>query len=120
MAYNREHGIIPKTIHKSISNGLLDLIGSEASLAEPAPIRQIQEEAKSIAPDQIPLLIAELEEEMKTAARMLEFEKAAQLRDQMNALKAFIEGALKQTDGNGKSASKAAKPGKKPAKSGKK
>lgn len=88
VSFNQLHGITPRTIHKAISNGLLDLIGSEN--AEPKAIQQIQEEAQFIPAERIPELMAQLEEEMRAAARMLEFEKAAQLRDQLMALKEFM------------------------------
>jgi excinuclease ABC subunit B len=95
MAYNEEHGIVPKTIQKDISYGLLELIGNMGELEDgdgrgrdgkKGP-RKLQDEIKEIPLHDLPALIAELEAEMKAAARMLEFEKAAQLRDQMTALK---------------------------------
>jgi excinuclease ABC subunit B len=99
MAYNEEHGITPKTIQKDITYGLLELIGSMGEEEDgngrgtgaKKGQRKIQDEVKSIPPQQLPALIAELEAEMKAAARMLEFEKAAQLRDQMMSLKKVME-----------------------------
>jgi excinuclease ABC subunit B len=91
MAYNTEHGIIPKTIQKSLSNGLLDLIGVAAE--KPGQSRaaaKLQEEASRLPSDQLPELIRQLEGEMKNAARMLEFEKAAQLRDQLQTLQKLM------------------------------
>jgi excinuclease ABC subunit B len=95
MAYNKQHGIIPKTIQKDITYGLLDLIGSMGDEDETASTqktkRKVEEATKSVPPSELPKLIAEMEVEMKAAAKMLEFEKAAQLRDQMMALKQFLE-----------------------------
>ena len=99
IAYNTAHGITPTTIKKDISYGLLELIGNmndgqedgDARSAVKKSSRQLQEEAQALPASALPSLIAELETEMKAAARMLEFEKAAQLRDQMNALKKVME-----------------------------
>lgn len=95
MAYNEAHGIIPKTIQKDISYGLLELIGTMGDTEDgdgrgrdgKKTQRKLQDEIKEIPLHNLPALIEELEAEMKAAARMLEFEKAAQLRDQMTALK---------------------------------
>lgn len=98
MAYNQEHGITPTTIKKDITYGLLDLIGNmgeeeEGTVSTQKAKQQIMDTAKTIAPSELPALIAELEMEMKAAAKMLAFEKAAQIRDQMNALQQFMEKA---------------------------
>jgi excinuclease ABC subunit B len=102
MAYNRAHGIVPKTIQKDITYGLLDLIGSmseegEDGVTSQKTKRHVEEVARSVPPLQLPKLIEELEIEMKAAAKMLEFEKAAQLRDQMLALKQFLEKTAKSS-----------------------
>jgi excinuclease ABC subunit B len=87
MAYNAEHGITPKTIQKRLGNNLLDLVGVE----EKAFTRQaVEREVQRVAPEKIPDLIAELSTAMKQAAAMLEFEKAARLRDQLQALQAYV------------------------------
>ncbi|MCE3235914.1 MAG: excinuclease subunit [Vampirovibrio sp.] len=99
MAYNTEHGIVPKTIQKDITYGLLEIIGNMGDSedrdgrngASKKSARKMQDDVKSVPPEQLPALIAELEAEMKVAARMLEFEKAAQLRDQMMTLKKALE-----------------------------
>jgi excinuclease ABC subunit B len=95
MAYNTQHGITPTTIKKEITYELLDRVGNQAALEEEKQNRdkQIQkEEWESVPPEQLAALIEELEISMKAAAKMLEFEKAARLRDQMMALKAVMDG----------------------------
>jgi excinuclease ABC subunit B len=95
MAYNTLHGITPTTIKKEITYELLDRVGNQAALEEEKQTRdkQIQkEEWESVPPEQLAALIEELEISMKAAAKMLEFEKAAKLRDQMMALKAVMDG----------------------------
>lgn len=99
MAYNQRNGITPKTIQKDITYGLLEIIGSMGSEDEDGNGRgngkkakgKAQEAALEVSPQDLPALIAELEVEMKAAARMLEFEKAARLRDQMMAFRKVME-----------------------------
>ena len=83
MKYNAEHGITPRGITKEIHN-LLDTI-YEKDYPE---IPQVAEPkwGDYVARESIPKRIAELRKEMLSAAGKLEFEKAAQLRDEMNAL----------------------------------
>lgn len=89
IAYNTEHGITPKTIIKEMGNNLLDLVGLMAQ-ADTDYQETLVEEAKSVSPSLLPGLIEELEAQMKEAAKMLDFEAAAQLRDQMLAMKALL------------------------------
>ncbi len=89
IAYNEAHGIVPKTIEKKMTNNLLDLVGSAVDEAELNALA-LKEEVEAIGTDKLPQLIEELEIQMREAAKMLDFEKAAQLRDQMMAMKALL------------------------------
>lgn len=95
LSYNKEHGIIPRTIRKEISNGLLELLGHDGAKAGANALKQLESEAQEIPKNELPALIEQLELQMKEAARMLEFERAAALRDQMMALKTAIENPAK-------------------------
>lgn len=77
MAYNEEHGIIPKTIVKDVSEVLE--ISTKADKAD-KPDRQLSR----IEREQ---LIKQLTNEMKQAAKILEFEHAAYLRDRIEKLR---------------------------------
>jgi len=82
-AYNREHGIEPRSILKDIHSPLIAM----ANLDYPTEIRpQLLEVADR---EEIPLAerIAKLEKAMKAAAKRLEFEEAAELRDKLRELK---------------------------------
>ena len=79
-AFNEEHGIVPKTVIKSVRN-LLDLSQDEEGPSER------RGEVKSMTKAQKMERIAKLEKEMKEAAKMLEFELAAALRDQIIELR---------------------------------
>jgi excinuclease ABC subunit B len=82
-AYNAEHGITPETVRKSIRE-LLETVSERDYYTVPVP------QAVEAAPESAAALaarIAELETAMKEAARRLDFERAAELRDQVKALR---------------------------------
>ncbi|GAI14379.1 unnamed protein product, partial [marine sediment metagenome] len=78
-AYNKEHGITPQGIKKAIK----DITERVRAVAE----TKTQYEVIPTAKGDIARLVKELESQMKTAARNLEFEKAALLRDRIIELK---------------------------------
>ena len=77
-AFNQAHGIVPKTIIKSVRN-LIDL--SQQAESETAA------EDRHLTKAQRMELIAKLEKQMKEASKLLEFEYAAELRDRIIALR---------------------------------
>ena len=80
-AYNKEHGIVPKTVIKSVR----DLLEISAPADEPSQTRQGR--VKAMSKQEKAAEIARLEKAMKEAAKMLEFELAATLRDQIIELR---------------------------------
>ncbi len=82
-AYNAEHGITPETVRKSIRE-LLETVSERDYYTVPVPqtVEAAPESAEALA-----ARIAELETAMKEAARRLDFERAAELRDQVKALR---------------------------------
>ncbi len=85
-AYNQQHGITPETIQKDITR-IFDFENTKKDTAVDHVAEAI-ETYKSI--DDIDAAVAALEKEMQAAARDLEFEKAADLRDQIRALQKLI------------------------------
>ena len=82
-AYNREHGITPKTIEKAI----LELAGTaQDDRWEPRKAILPKKGKRQVAPDELPALITSLKQEMFDLAEKLEFEKAAALRDRIQQL----------------------------------
>jgi excinuclease ABC subunit B len=78
--YNKEHRITPTSIKKAIKE--TRLAGAKAKTEEPK-----MPSFKNIPQEEIPHLIEDLENQMELAAKNLEFEKAANLRDEIVALK---------------------------------
>jgi excinuclease ABC subunit B len=81
--YNEANNIIPQSILKPIDMNLVRV--AEADYVT-VPIEP-EEDFDSLPPEQADRFIGELEEKMREAARKFEFEKAAQLRDRIKALK---------------------------------
>jgi excinuclease ABC subunit B len=76
-AFNEEHGIVPKTVIKSVRD-LLEISKREA----PAPADGIKLTKRELEEE-----IKRLEKEMAAAAKLLEFEYAAALRDRIIELR---------------------------------
>lgn len=81
-AYNDEHGITPTTIKKKVSS-LHDSIWEQDYVTVP---RADEKTEPGIPRHEIPMLIEQLRSEMRDAARDLDFERAADLRDRVKAL----------------------------------
>jgi excinuclease ABC subunit B len=84
LKYNEAHGIIPETIKKNIQEIRTSIYEQDYYTVPVATADGTQE---YINPDKIPAMLKELEKEMRRAAKALEFEKAAQLRDRIKTLK---------------------------------
>ncbi len=115
-AYNEEHGIEPQTIVKEIR----DINDRLAAVARSSRAPGTDEQALSaLGQAEIEKLVAQLEAEMRNAAKQLEFERAAALRDEIQEIRlrvleedasvAVLKGA-EQAARQGTSASPTAKP----------
>jgi excinuclease ABC subunit B len=84
-AYNREHGITPESVRKNIG----DLLSSVYE-HDYAPIPEVAEspEERYRSLEELEREIKVLEKQMREAAKALEFEKAAALRDRLKTLRA--------------------------------
>ncbi|MDE1821486.1 MAG: excinuclease ABC subunit UvrB [Euryarchaeota archaeon] len=78
LAYNREHGVVPATIVKEVHSLLAEEEAASGELSTSGLGKKWKE--------RLPLLMANLEEEMRLAADRLEFEKAARIRDKIRSL----------------------------------
>jgi excinuclease ABC subunit B len=77
MAYNEAHGITPQTVQKAVR----DVIEATKAAEAKADYVSILQEAQTLSKEERAKLVAKLEKEMKEAAKNLQFERAAELRD---------------------------------------
>ena len=84
-AYNKEHGITPRTIKKAVR----DLISISKEVAKTQKKRE--KDMESMSRKELEELIGKVQKQMKAAAADLNFEMAAELRDQMIELKKNLE-----------------------------
>jgi excinuclease ABC subunit B len=84
LAWNQEHGITPETVKKSMRS----ILGSIEEKDYYTPSGSVSESSQEygIAPKDIPKLVKKLRKEMLEAAKKLDFERAAELRDRVKKL----------------------------------
>lgn len=87
ITYNKKYGIIPQTIKKPIENNLLSLVASYRNLEDIIAEEMID---LNIEKKDLPRLIEKLERDMHKAAKILDFERASQIRDQLKKLREMI------------------------------
>ncbi len=84
MEYNEANGIVPKTIQKAIRDSI------EATKIVIEEVDYVCKDVNALAKEEILKLIEKLSQEMREAAKSLQFEKAAELRDRISVLKKDI------------------------------
>lgn len=84
IAFNKKYGIIPQTIKKPIENNLLQLVASYRELEDIVAEEMVEQ---NLDVKDLPKLIDKLEKDMHKAAKLLDFERAAQIRDQLKKLR---------------------------------
>jgi excinuclease ABC subunit B len=82
--HNKKYGIIPQTIKKPIENNLLSLVASYRDLEDIVAEEMVE---LGVEKKDLPKLIDKLEKDMHKAAKILDFERAAQIRDQLKKLR---------------------------------
>ena len=87
LEYNKKHGIIPQTIKKPIENNLLSLVASYRDLEDIVAEEMVD---LGIEKKDLPKLINKLEKDMHKAAKILDFERAAEIRDQLKKLREMV------------------------------
>ena len=115
-AYNAEHGIVPKTVRKSIADisGFIqkadENVGKrkrkdhafytasgagaeeQGAPADHSTAESVADELADLGPEELAQVMASLEDEMSRASADMDFERAAALRDQLVELKSRFEG----------------------------
>ena len=91
MQYNEEHGIQPQTIRKAVN----DIIGYVTEEASRSTV-DINKELAALSREEVLRIISSMEDEMAAAAKSMDFEEAAHLRDQVVKLRAQVEGTAEE------------------------
>ena len=86
IAYNEANGITPKTIQKRIKD--LRKIAGFKSDQPVDPLSAIEHDGETVEAKDIPRVVDKLRKEMLAAAKNLDFEAAAELRDQIRSIEA--------------------------------
>ena len=95
--YNQEHGITPQTIQKAIGEPLAAVY--EADYLTVPLVAETPDDQEALDPAVAAKTIAELRREMRDAAKQLEFERAAELRDRILALETRVLGVEREATG---------------------
>ncbi len=90
LEYNAEHGITPQTIKKAVS----DIVAALSLETKKQTESKTQKKLKVMTPPQMAELIKELELEMYQAAKELQFERAAKIRDEIKSMRKELIGVV--------------------------
>lgn len=88
LEHNKKYGIIPQTIKKPIENNLLSLVASYRDLEDIVAEEMVE---LGVEKKDLPKLIDKLEKDMHKAAKILDFERAAEIRDQLKKLREMVK-----------------------------
>ncbi|MHB1313826.1 MAG: excinuclease ABC subunit UvrB [Gemmatimonadaceae bacterium] len=119
-AYNAEHGITPVSVTKStdqirvltrVADARDEREGRENARASTKKQKKVAEAAAHYGTDDLPKLVLRLEDEMKQAAKDLDFESAARLRDELFEIKAAMGEKAGGADAAGRRRPQAWRPG---------
>jgi excinuclease ABC subunit B len=93
LAYNTKHGITPQPAGKRSGNSILAFLEISRRLNDDQLVQAADQAERNQVPlDSLPELIQQLEEKMKVAAKNLDFEEAANLRDRIKGLRQKLVG----------------------------
>jgi excinuclease ABC subunit B len=92
MAFNKEHGIVPKSVSKRIKD-IIDGVYDKDEAQRERKAAQEQASYEALSEKQLAKEMKRLEKAMHDSAKNLEFEKAAEFRDQLRKLREKFYGA---------------------------
>jgi excinuclease ABC subunit B len=91
LAYNKMHNITPQPVTRKTHNSILNFLDVSRRL-NAQELEAAYQQADELPLSDIPQLISQLEDQMKEAAKKLEFEEAAKLRDRIKHLRTQLLG----------------------------
>src|SRR5207245_5421750 len=96
---NRAHGSTPQTIQKAIAEPLAAVCEADYLTV---PVAEEADELAALAPAELARRVTALRHEMREAAKQLEFERAAEIRDRIKTLEARALGVASADAGSGR------------------
>ncbi len=81
LEHNRQHNIIPRTISKPVRDIIETTVAEEPASYQAGKTRAVEKKKRQFSKRELKAMISQLEKEMRAAAKQLEFERAAELRD---------------------------------------
>ena len=87
LEYNKKNNITPRTIKKSIENNLLSLVQSYRSVEDIVAEQMVE---LNVDKKDLPKLLDKLEQDMHKAAKLLDFERAIEIRDEIKKIKSLL------------------------------
>jgi excinuclease ABC subunit B len=90
--YNEEHGVTPHTVDKVVRETIrsYDAVAEVIAQYDEKTAEKIKSGNTPMRIEDLPILIASLEKEMKDLAKAMEFEKAAKVRDEIQSLRGLM------------------------------
>lgn len=91
-AYNEAHGVEPQTVRKEVRETVrsYDAVAEVVAQYGEATAGSLDKQGHPIRIEDIPMLVAAMEKEMKDLAKAMEFERAAAVRDEIQRLRALL------------------------------
>ena len=89
LLFNQENNVTPRSVHKRIKD-LIDGVYNTETAQQNLKVAQVQARFDSMSETQLIKEIKRLEKKMLSAAKNLEFEQAAQFRDELKMLKSKL------------------------------
>ena len=87
--YNLDHGINPSTVIKKIQGGIIEMLGKDKQNYQELKKILKMKDTQTLSPEDLDQKIQDLKQLMKAAAKDLQFEEAAKIRDEMKMLEEY-------------------------------